>query len=274
MGLLANAQKVIEVPENRTDFNFYERLPEKLVKFGLQDLTKTTDSIFIRVWLRHEIMEVRQQGEAHAIYRVHARSKEPVVGKVEFDRPTAERLLDSLLANKVLEIPDDTYQGIDGSMVFFEVATTEKYRLYSYWSPGHRKRAHEAEVIKLLSFFSEMLQTGEHRSAYLESLEPGGYGWGMSSIRVDKFLPENAQKSSLYMEVERRMKEELGIHKGTSHLNFPLLLIDGRPAYLRDLNSYESSEIKSLEILQKEDPEAGIYGTRGTKAGVIAIQTK
>lgn len=271
------AQKSIQVPSNKRDMRFYERLPSTLDEYGLEDLTKTNDSLSLRVWRSNKIIEVKKQGEAtHASLTFWINQQEPIVRKNEFGQEVSQKLLDSLLANNIMSLPGNPYYGVDGSYITIEVATPERYRMYSYWSPGSSpspKNEGAKEVVRMMALANDILDESGHISAFIESLEPGGYTWGMTGFRVDRFLHDDAPKSSLYKTVEERVKRELNVTPETSHRNYPMVIINHKPALLQDLNKYKNSDVKSLEIITKENPKQRIYGTSGLN-GIIMVETK
>ncbi|PXV63295.1 hypothetical protein CLV62_11412 [Dysgonomonas alginatilytica] len=93
-------------------------------------------------------------------------------------------------------------------------------------------------------------------------------------IREDEFLPENTPKSSLYIYIEKRMREELSIDEKTAHSKFPLIVVDNQARYLKDLNNIEYGQTTKITVLSGDIPStAAIYGTRALN-GIILIETK
>ncbi|WP_207432568.1 hypothetical protein [Sabulibacter ruber] len=180
------------------------------------------------------------------------------------------------MANKILVSPGSSRHGIDGSYVTIEVATPEHYRLYSYWSPwssSSSKNEGAQDVVKMMALTNNFLDLSGHTSNFLESLEPGNYPWGMTGLRIDKFLPENARRSTLYKTLEKRARKELKITPETSHQKYPIVIINHQRAFLKDLNKYETADVSSLQILSKDNSQHSIYGSLGEN-GVIVVETK
>ncbi|MGV3509981.1 MAG: hypothetical protein ACO1N7_11890 [Sphingobacteriaceae bacterium] len=270
----AIGQKAIEVPQNKRDQSFFRDLPNDIKKFGLEDLTKTKDPLSIRVWRANEITEVKQSNVGYSSSLINWINQQPIISKrKEFGADISKLLMDSLLANKILQIPDDTYQGIDGLYITFEVATPESYRLYSYWSPNEARGQNSKDVIRLVSLIDNVLNSKTHRTNFLEELEPGTYAWGMTDLRIDRFLAAHETKSTLYNTIEDRLKKDLKITKESSHRDFPVILINGKPAYLKDVNKYETVDIKNIEIVTNKVAATALYGNKGVN-GAVLIETK
>lgn len=268
------AQKAIEVPQNNRDQSFFKNLPNDLKKFNLEDLTKTKDSLYIRVWRSNEIIEVKQSKGIYSATLINWINHQPIISKrKEFSSDTSKLLMDSLLANNIHQIPDDTYEGIDGAYITFEVSTPESYRIYSYWSPSEARGQNSKDVMRLVSLIDNVLNSKTHRTHFLEELEPGTYAWGMTDLRIDRFLAAHETKSTLYNTIEKRLKKELKITEESSHRDFPVILINGKPAYLKDVNKYETVDIKNIEIVTNKIVATALYGKKGVN-GAVLIETK
>ena len=94
-----------------------------------------------------------------------------------------------------------------------------------------------------------------------------------SKIRQDQLLPDSIIKSSLYIYVEKRMREELGINENTDDSEFPIIYIDDRISFLKDINELKYSQAKTITILSKDDSPTVLYGTSALH-GIIRIETK
>ncbi|WP_205503087.1 hypothetical protein [Rufibacter psychrotolerans] len=274
----ATAQKQVEVSPDRNDQAIFARLPERLLQYQLPDLTRSTAQRYLRLWGSNSALDVwLEAGKPHARLTQWIRPANPVVQKTDLPPDVAQRLLDTLEAHRLEEIPDDDRWGVDGSHVTFEVATPNTYRLFSYWSPGamtSSRRKEAQQVATLVTTINQMVDLPGHTHRFLEALEPGGYPWGMGSITVDRFLPKNAKRSSLYKTVENQLKTDLRLTTETSSRQFPLVLLNGKPAYLQDLNRYELDQVKSLQIIGRQEAQAaGLYGTMGAN-GVVKVETK
>ena len=269
--LNANSQKIIEVSDDKRDQSFFERMPEYITKFGLEDLRNSTDSLKIRIWSGKGTVEVTQQNGVKANLTQWAMWQDPIINKVDFESEISKQLLDTLLTYDITTLPADNTWGIDGSYVHIEVSTPEKYRTYTYWSPRLSEGGNRFKVAKINSLCYNLLNLKQHHQEFIETLPPGGYG--LSSGPIDRFLPTGSKESSLYQEVKKRMQLELGITENTSHTKFPLFIIDMMPCYMKELNDYELSEVEEVKILTKDDKENIIYGTM-SRNGVVVIKIK
>lgn len=96
-----------------------------------------------------------------------------------------------------------------------------------------------------------------------------------SIIRQDQLLPDSIIKSSLYVYIEKRMREELGINENTNNSEFPIIHIDDKISFLKDINELEYSQAKKITILSKDDTPTptALYGASALY-GIIIIETK
>ncbi|QIK53523.1 hypothetical protein G7051_03830 [Dysgonomonas sp. HDW5B] len=94
-----------------------------------------------------------------------------------------------------------------------------------------------------------------------------------AKIRQDQLLPDSIIKSSLYIYIEKRMREELGINENTDDSEFPIIYIDNRISFLKDINELKYSQAKTITILSKNDSPTVLYGTSALH-GIIRIETK
>ena len=172
----------------------------------------------------------------------------------------------------ILEIEDDQSIGIDGNTYMFEIATLKNYRLYTYWSPIHTRSSDSKKVIRIVKTTHKILNLQRNMDDFIESLEPGTYQWGMSTIDLDYFLPDHSRKSSLYKFVEDTIRSEFGIDELSSHMKFPLILINNEKGFMKDLNNYEHKQLKDINLLK--GPKAlAIFGLQG-EYGVVTIKLK
>ncbi len=128
--LNAFSQKIIEISDNKRDQFFFDKMPEYITKFGLEDLRKSKDSLRIRIWSRNSTIEIKQQNGVKVYLTQWVRWDDPIIKKVEFESKISKQLLDSLLAYDITTIPVDNKWGIDGSYINVEISTPEKYRTY------------------------------------------------------------------------------------------------------------------------------------------------
>ncbi|MDE5418224.1 hypothetical protein L3049_09395 [Labilibaculum sp. DW002] len=267
----AYSQKTIEVSDNKLDQFFYDKMPEYITKFGLEDLRNSTDSLRLRIWSGKGTIEVTQQNGVKANLTQWTMWQDPIINKVDFKSEISKQLLDTLLAYDITTLPADNTWGIDGSYIHIEVSTPEKYRTYTYWSPRLSEGGNRFKVAKIERLANSILNRNKHFNEFIETLPPGGYG--LSSGQIDCYLPEGSKESSLYQEVKKRMQLELGITENTSHTKFPQLIIDTIPCYMKGLNKYELSEIKDIKIITEKGKVSTFYGANAAN-GCVIITTK
>jgi len=66
---------------------------------------------------------------------------------------------------------------------------------------------------------------------------------------------------------------ELSITDKTNHWNYPIILVDKKPAKISDLNKYDDNQISKFEIIKPDNELIVLYGTSG-RNGVVIIETK
>jgi len=266
-------QKKIEVPESGIVLSFIKRLPENLDKFKLKNLQTSTDSLNIRIWQTHKIFTLSYNDSISSNYRIHTTSEKPIILTSHFSDNISRNILNSLLDNRILELQYEKYRGIDGSHVFFEISTKDKYKVISFWSPRAKRSDDCKSVVRILNMLNKSINSKELVDTFLNSLEPGGYRWGMTSIQIDRFLSTDSIKTGFYLKSEERIKTELNITEKTNHWVYPLIMINNMPAKVADLNQYIEDDIVSFEILQPDNPIVSIYGIMGSN-GVVNLKTK
>lgn len=266
-------QKQIEIPDNKIVENFIERLPDKLIKYQLNDLRESTDSLNIRIWKTHTIFTVNCDTSVSSTYKVHTTNENSVISKTSFSNNISQSLLDTMLQYGLMELEDDQYRGIDGSYVFIEISTRNEYKVISYWSPMADRSADNKIVLQIIDKINKTIDAKGLINDFLNSLPPGGYRWGMSSIQIDRFLDESIRKTDFYSRAVKRIKSDLNITKRTNHWEYPLITINDRPAKIASLNQYTERDIEKFEILKPENPATVLYGTNGSN-GVVKLKTK
>ncbi|MDW7694432.1 hypothetical protein R9C00_06755 [Flammeovirgaceae bacterium SG7u.111] len=274
---LLMGQKEMDIPQNNVNTKgFAERLPETLQLYDLEDLRYSPDSLGIRIWKQHSIFTLQLDDSISCEYKIHTKkSSKPISSTTSFPQSISQPLLEAIMAQSIWELEDDDYRGIDGSFVYFEIATPASYKVLSIWSGRLRSTQNGELATQLLNLVNTTLETNKLTSIFLDSLSPGCYRWGMSGICIDKFLGNEVQKTDFYSYAENRIKSELNITEDTGHYNYPIVIINNKPAKLSDLNQYSMKDMKSLDILSEDNgvPALAIYGTRA-KNGVVVLTTK
>jgi len=268
-------QKKIEIPENDVVYSFIEKLPENLVKYNLKDLQVSTDSLNIRIWQTHKIFTISHMDSISSDYKIHTANtnNELIISSSHFSKNISQKILDSFLDYKIMEIKDEKYRGIDGRFVFFEISTKATYKIVSFWSPKSNRSDNCIAVVEILNLLNQTINSKDLEDTFLNSLEPGGYRWGMTSFKIDRFLSSDSVKTDFYIKSEERIKNELNITEKTNNWDYPLIRINNKPSKIADLNQYSEEDIKSFEIISSDNPmAAAIYGTNGMN-GVVNLIT-
>lgn len=266
-------QKKMEIPESDIVRFFIEKLPEKLNLFKLKDLRTSTDSLDIRIWQTHEIFTISCSNLLSSDYKVHTTNDKLIFTTSNFTEKISRNILEFLLTTRILELHDDNYRGIDGSFVFIEISTKRLYKVVSFWSPKAERNYDCKAVVEILDKLNCTIDSIDLRNKFLNSLSPGGYKWGTTSIQIDKFLDAGTSKTDFYSVVEARIKTELNITNETNHWEYPIVVINDRPAKIADLNKYSGKDVKKLEILKPNNQQIALYGTNGSN-GVVILRTK
>jgi len=274
-------QKEIEANKNTVVQRFIQGLPEKLIKFNLKDLQNSKDSIDIRIWQTHTIFTLNYDKSLSSNYKIHTNNNnnnnnnnKPIISTTSISESLTRNILDSILDSKLMEIKDDSYRGIDGSFTFIEISTKNKYKIVSFWSPMNKRNNDCKTVEGNLSMISKTINSEKLINEFKNSLEPGGYRWGMTSIPIDKFLDTDSVKTDFYIMAEEKIKTTLNITNKTNRWEYPLTLINNKPAKIADLNQYSMKDIETFELVNPNNPATtAIYGSRG-KNGLIKIETK
>ncbi|RXG23474.1 hypothetical protein DSM00_1088 [Leeuwenhoekiella aequorea] len=269
---ISYSQKTVILPEKNIDSLFLKKLPEKLKEFQLEDLETSKDSLNIRIWEQHTIFTLNYDSgdDVSANYKIYAGGKSPVVATNTIAITQSRKIFDEFKTISFEELSGDSFRGLDGFYIYIEIATKDDYKVISYWSPFHRYCKDCNTIRELHDILSENLDTDKLTSKFINSLEPGGYTWGMSSFQIDHFLNEDVDKTDFYIKAEKKIRDELNITEETNHQNFQLILINKKPAKIADLNSYTLEDIKSYAILGKG--AIAFYGSSGQN-GVLLVET-
>ncbi|WP_137403961.1 hypothetical protein [Echinicola rosea] len=86
---------------------------------------------------------------------------------------------------------------------------------------------------------------------------------------TDHFLADSIPKTDFYEKMVTEIDETLNINGKTNTV--PLIIIDGVPSKIADLNKYTETEIGQYQILSHPSSTA-IFGSRGDD-GVVLIKT-
>lgn len=267
-------QKHLDVPKTQAIGSFIEKLPQNLEKLELKDLRTSKDSLNIRIWQTHEVFTLnRDYDSTLSDYKIYTANKELVFKSFNFAENISQNILDSLLDAKIMTLKNENYRGIDGSLVFIEISTKSNYKVISYWSPNLERSNDCKTVVQILDMLDNSIDSKKLKNNFLNSLPSGNYRWGITSIRIDRFLNKDITKSNFYSQAEEKIRMELHITDKTNHWDYPLILIDNKPANISDLNKYKNKQVSNFEVIKTDNDLIAIYGTSGSN-GVIIIETK
>lgn len=269
----AFGQKHFDIPETRVIESFTETLPKKLAELDLKDLRGSEDSLNVRIWQNHEVFTINFNDSTFSDYKIYTSDDELVFKTFNLSEKISTNIMDSLTDLDLMGLDNENYRGIDGSFVFIEISTKSKYKIASYWSPVPERSNDCRTVVSILERIDKEIESNKLRKEFLNSLPPGRYRWGMTGIRIDKFLDKDVAKSDFYSLAEEKIKLELSITDNTKHWNYPLIVVDNKPAMLSDLNKYDDNQISNFEIIKSDDELSALYGTKGSN-GVVKVETK
>jgi hypothetical protein len=268
-----HAQKIIEIPQNDRIKGFLTHLPGNLDKYHLSDLQKSTDSLCVRIWADNEVFTLSSKDPAQCSYKIHTNQVKPIVLERPYSGKISRILLDSMVSHNLLNLQDEPYRGIDGSFVYFEISTKASYKICSFWSPDTQGNENCKNAAHILDHMHKTLHTTDLYTEFFNTLEPGDYSWGMSGIHIDRFLQKEVHRTDFYLYAENRIRKELNITEKTSPLNFPIVLINHKPASIASLNQYSQKELVRFDILKPGAESTARYGSRAGN-GVVIMETK
>jgi hypothetical protein len=267
-------QKNLDIPENKVIESFMKSLPKKIEKLKLQDLRTSEDSLNIRIWQTHNVFTINQNSDStFSDYKIFTTNKELEFKSFNFTENISQKIMDSLSVETIMNLKDENYRGIDGSFIFLEISTGSMYKVVSYWSPSSERSNDCEAVVEILSVINNTIDSKKLSNDFLNSLPSGSYRWGMTSVRIDRFLDKAVAKTDFYSRAEKKIEKELSITDKTNHWNYPLILVNNKPAMLSDLNKYNDKEIAKFEVLKPDNNLIALYGTNGSN-GVVLIETK
>lgn len=268
-----SAQKKIEIPESMPVNWFVKRLPKQLEQFHFKDLKSSKDSLNIRIWKRHEIFNLSCNDIFSSEFIIRTGGTDFISTSYKFGEDLSKELLTYFDANNLHDLKDDSFRGIDGSFVYIEIATKNKYKVLSFWSPNADRSEDCKSLLQFIDDMHKAINSKKLYNTFLNSLPVGGHVWGMSSLRIERFLDDKAKKTDFYVMAEKKIKRKLGINEKTDHWKYPILIINHKPAQFASLNKYSMKDIKSFEILKPDNSQTLLYGTNGSN-GTIIVETK
>ena len=279
-------QKHLEVPKTKIIQGFMEELPQRLQELKLKDLRTAKDSLNIRIWQSHKVFTInRNNGSTFSDYNIYTyrldadytinSDSEPFVKSFIFAENISQPILDSFIDAKIMDLKNEDGFGIDGSYVFVEIATKSNYKVVGYWSPYTERIENCKIVVHILEILNNSIDSEKLKNIFLNSLPPGHYGWGMTTIyiHIDKFLDKDIAKTDFYSQVERIFRTVYHITDKTNHWDFPIIILDNKETFISDLNKYKVNQISSIKLLKPGIESVALWGTSGIN-GVLYIKTK
>lgn len=119
----SSGQKILEIPKNDVVEEFLKILPKYLEAYNLEKLEESSDSLTIRIWKSHEIFTLRVRDSISSTYKIHIANDRPILASLDFPEKISRIILDSLLSNRIMDLNDEKFRGIDGSFILIEVST-------------------------------------------------------------------------------------------------------------------------------------------------------
>ena len=266
-------QKRLDIPKTQVIESFIETLPKNLEELELKDLRKSTDSLNIRIWQTHEVFTINYNDSIFSDYKIYTTNDKLVFKSFYISENISKNIIDSLIDKKIINLKNDNFRGIDGSFIIIEISTKSNYKIVSFWSPNAERSSDCKSVVQILSFLDKAIDTRNLQNEFMNSLPPGNYRWGMTSIRIDRLIDNDVAKTDFYYKAEEKMKKELNITDKTNHWDYPLILVNNKQAMISDLNKYNDKEIAKFEILKPDNNLVAIYGTNGSN-GIVIVETK
>lgn len=168
----------------KSPYNYHFKLWKD---FGLKDLSKSEDSLIIRITDCNSVIEVNSE-EGIFLY-LAVWGKNGIISKKYKIEKCSKTFIDSLNALDIENLQADAYLdkykfGDDGCKYGFEFSTPLKYRYYSYWSPSVQEEsnvsARHADLI--IKFADRYVDAQKYFNEFTSELKPGKYGYCMISM--------------------------------------------------------------------------------------------
>jgi len=269
----AFGQKHQDIPQTKIVEEFIEILPQKMEELGLKDLRTSEDSLVIRIWQPHEVFTLNYSNPVSSNYKIYTTSSELVCSSFSVPDSVLLLLVNSLPVDSIMRLQNDEFRGVDGSYVFMEIVTEQHYKIVSYWSPNLTRSKDCKLVAHTIDMIDNAIDSKYIKNTFLNDLPSGDYRWGMTNVRIDRFLGENIAKSDFYCVAESEIKKKLCITEETNHWEYPLILVNNSPVKLTDLNQYKKNDVARFEVYIPDDKLKALYGTKSMN-GVVVVETK
>jgi len=163
--------KIIPKPRNGLINPFYERAKEYSIKAGLNIIEDGFDSIFIRIWYPNidtiRVLDFKKKysiwaGELNVIVYDQRGDSTRIINKISgriFPKSGLPFFIDSIISKGITTLPDSwdlpVYSlSTHSYFLYVEIATTTKYRIYTYGIPyeptGIREVASIMDIMKFI----------------------------------------------------------------------------------------------------------------------------
>jgi hypothetical protein len=176
----------------------YKWLKYEVKKLKINDLTKTSDELYFRFWMKGQIIEVwtkdmvRFQGKLISYttrydpdrYRKPKRREKIYSKYTNIDSTISKLIYEQATSISLFDIPDQNHikkwkQGTDGYGLSIEFATPLRYSMRYYWSPDLQLGIPEAVAIDNFNkFLTATLATRDKYNYFIQGLPKGCYNNG------------------------------------------------------------------------------------------------
>ena len=251
------SQKTISISKDEVSEQFYKNLDSSIEKYNLKDLRKSEDKT-IRIWKGNEILTLGK--DPNYLFHIKNEKQEVKEKKQIAQISNFDSIFNEIDKNVESYERYDQFQ-IDAFPTVIEINNSSSYRLISFY-----KNEKFEELIKKIREQDEIEKLSEK---IINELPSGRYSIGITTIKIDHLINEN--QSAFYQKILPEMEQKLGVDKETDPTEMPLILINNKPKYFKNLNELKIKDVQKYEIIN--DNRKSIYGTYGD-FGVIKIDTK
>ncbi len=218
---------------------------------------RKSDKQAIRIWKTNEIILL----ENDASYTFHSRSnKETVIEKERFKSNSDISSKFQLIQNNIDWKNNNGKYRIDAFPITIELNNKDNYKVISFYK--------NEQLEKIIQNIWRENSLDKLRKNIIEKLPSGNYHLGMTALKIDH-LPEQ-EKSDFYKKIESEIARKLKVTEDTNPTEMPLIVINDKPKFFKDLNDLELSDVEGFEIIN--DRRKTIYGTHA-QFGIIKVNT-
>jgi len=175
-------QKNIEIPPNPADTSYFNNRLSFSDIFELEDLTKTKDTLRIRIFLDTEIIDITRTDTTSiklTTYLIPVNESDKIIYETHYYQDQfSKELLERLISMNILTLPDDSESGLDGNNFRVEISTESKYRIYSYWNPTiSYENLYISQAAKIIEFLNKSLDTQSHQNNLIMKIGRDSHGY-------------------------------------------------------------------------------------------------